>query len=153
MLVETMRTDNHSGQPKATSASRKRQFVNAYHRYVANPIMRRVSGRLVGQALLETTGRRTGLPRRTPVGGRITDGSFWLVSNHGRHSDYVKNLTANPQVRLLHRNRWYAGVAHLLHDDDASHRLNQLPRVPSFFVRLLGTNLTTIRIDLSGRRT
>ena len=124
-------------------------MVNAYHRHVANPIMRRVSGRLRDQALLETVGRRSGLPRRTPVGGRIHDASFWLVSNHGRQSDYVRNLAANPDVRLLHRGRWYTGVAHILDDDDARRRLEQLPRIPSFFVRLLGTNLTTIRIDLN----
>jgi deazaflavin-dependent oxidoreductase (nitroreductase family) len=115
--------------------------------------MRRVVGRLHGQALLETTGRRSGLPRRTPVGGRISNGSFWLVSNHGRRSHYVKNLATNPKVRLLHRGRWYTGTAHILDDDDARYRLKQLPRVPSFFVRLLGTNLTTIRIDLNGEAT
>ena len=145
-----MRSDNVSKRSRARADSKKRRYVNAYHRHVANPMMRRFVGRLHGQALLETVGRRSGLPRRTPVGGRMTDGSFWLVSNHGRRSDYVKNLAANPNVRLLHRGRWYAGTAHILDDDDTHRRLKQLPRVPSFFVRLLGTNLTTIRIDLIG---
>jgi deazaflavin-dependent oxidoreductase (nitroreductase family) len=147
-VAETMRTDNDSAAT-AGRASTKRRLVNAYHRYLANPLMRPVAGRLSGQALLETTGRRTGLPRRTPVGGRIIDGSFWLVSNHGRHSDYVRNLAADPNVRLLHQNRSYPGVAHILDDDDPRQRLVQLPRFTSFFVRLLGTNLTTVRIDLA----
>ena len=145
-----MRTNNSDQRLGRRPHTAKRRYVNAYHRHLANPLMRRVVGRLHGQALLETTGRRSGLPRRTPVGGRIIDGAFWLVSNHGRESDYVKNLAVNSNVRLLHRGRWYAGTAHILDGDDAQRRLEELPRVPSFFVRLLGTNLTTIRIDLSG---
>jgi deazaflavin-dependent oxidoreductase (nitroreductase family) len=141
-----MRTDKGTGSSNRQQT--KRRVVNAYHRRLANPLMRRVSGRLAGQAILETIGRRSGAARRTPVGGRLVDGSFWLVSNHGQHSDYVKNILVNPRVRLLHRGHWYTGVAHVLDDDDAARRLKQLPRLPSFFVRLQGTTLTTIRIDL-----
>ncbi|MEU6184598.1 nitroreductase/quinone reductase family protein [Nocardia sp. NPDC047038] len=131
-----------------TSTTSKQRQVNWYHRHIANPLMRRVVGHLPGQALLETTGRRTGLPRRTPVGGRVVDGSFWMVSNHGFTSAYVRNIEANPRVRLQIRSRWYAGTAHLLPHDDAHARLRRLPRFNSWNVRMLGTNLLTVRIDL-----
>jgi F420H(2)-dependent quinone reductase len=36
-----------------------------------------------GDALLETTGRRTGLPRRTPVCDGLDGETFWLVAQHG----------------------------------------------------------------------
>jgi deazaflavin-dependent oxidoreductase (nitroreductase family) len=134
-----------SGQ---NSASPKRRRVTWYHRHVANPLMRHLVGHLPGQALLETTGRRTGLPRRTPIGGRIVDGSFWMVSNHGRASGYVRNIEADPRVRLQIRGRRYAGTAHPLPDDDPRERLRQLPRFNSWNVRMLGTDLLTIRIDL-----
>ncbi|MFF3227162.1 nitroreductase/quinone reductase family protein [Nocardia suismassiliense] len=131
-----------------TSASVKQRRVNWYHRRIANPLMRRLVGHLPGQALLETTGRRTGLPRRTPVGGRVVDGSFWMVSDHGFASAYVRNIKANPRVRLQIRSRWYSGTAQPLPDDDARARLCRLPRFNSWNVRMLGTDLLTIRVDL-----
>ncbi|MBF6346671.1 nitroreductase family deazaflavin-dependent oxidoreductase [Nocardia cyriacigeorgica] len=130
------------------SATAKQRRVNWYHRHIANPVMRRLVGHLPGQALLETTGRRSGLPRRTPIGGRLVDGSFWMVSNHGLASAYVRNIVANPRVRLQTRSRWYTGTAHLVPDDDARARLRRLPRFNSWNVRMLGTDLLTIRIDL-----
>ena len=40
-------------------------------------------------ALLETTGRRTGLARQTPVGNGLDGDTFWLVAAHGAQADYV----------------------------------------------------------------
>ncbi|WP_101468597.1 nitroreductase/quinone reductase family protein [Nocardia fluminea] len=98
--------------------------------------------------LLETTGRRTGLARRTPIGGRRVGDSFWLVSDHGTASPYVLNIVANPRVRLRVGARWHTGTAHPLPADDSRARLRELPRFNSMMVRALGTNLLTIRIDL-----
>src|SRR3569623_1733380 len=50
-------------------------------------------------ALLETTGRRTGLPRLTPVGNGCVGDTFWLVAAHGTHAAYVRNLQIHPAVR------------------------------------------------------
>jgi deazaflavin-dependent oxidoreductase (nitroreductase family) len=110
--------------------------------------MRPLSRYIPGQAVIETTGRRTGLPRRTPVGGRITSGSFWLVADHGLRSHYVRNIQSSPQVRVRVGGRWHAGTAHLLSDDDPRARLRQLPWLNSLMVRLLGTDLLTVRVDL-----
>ncbi|GAA1224088.1 nitroreductase family deazaflavin-dependent oxidoreductase [Prauserella halophila] len=132
--------------PGSRSARRLR-FANRLHRAV-NPIMRRIVGHLPGQALLETTGRRTGRVRHTPIGGAIRDGHFWFVSDHGAASAYVRNLTAEPRVRVRQRGVWHSGTAHVLPDDDARARLRTLPRLNSTMVRALGTNPTTIRIDL-----
>ncbi|MFI6569026.1 nitroreductase/quinone reductase family protein [Nocardia fluminea] len=132
-----------------TSPRAKRRVVTWCHRYVVNPVTRHLAGRLMpGTALLETTGRRTGHARRTPVGGRRVDDSFWLVSDHGTDSAYVLNIVANPRVRLRVGARWHAGTAHLLPADDSRARLRELPRFNSMMVRALGTNLLTIRIDL-----
>ena len=40
------------------------------------------------------------------------------------------------------------GIAVVLPDDDARKRLKRLPRMNSLLVRMLGTDLTTVRIDL-----
>lgn len=132
--------------------SQRQRWANRFHRYLANPVMRRVAGWLPGQALLETRGRRTGHMRRTPVGGRRDGDVFWMVSNHGRQAGYVKNILADPRVRVQLRGRWYVGHAHLVEDDDAADRLRSLPRFNSRMVRWLGTDLTTIRVDLGEDR-
>ena len=132
----------------AQSRARKRRWVTRFHRFIANPLMRPLAGRLPGLMLLETEGRVSGRRRRTPVGGRIDGSTFWMVSDHGRASGYVKNIEANPRVRLRVRGRWYTGVAKPVPDDDPAQRLKALPRFNGWLVRALGTNLMTVRIDL-----
>jgi deazaflavin-dependent oxidoreductase (nitroreductase family) len=122
----------------------KRRRADRFHRYIANPVMRR----LPTQVVLETVGRNSGLPRRTPVGGRLLGQQFWLVANHGETAQYVRNIAAHNQVRLRLNGRWRTGTAHLMPDDDPLARLAQLPRFNSAMVRALGTNLLTIRIDV-----
>lgn len=123
---------------------RKRRWVSRFHRYIANPFTRR----LPTQVVLETTGRVSGRPRRTPVGGRLEEGAFWLVSDHGDSSDYVRNIKADNRVRIRIRGRWRSGTAALLPGDDPVARLAALPRFNSSLVRALGTDLLTVRIDL-----
>jgi len=98
--------------------------------------------------MLETTGRKSGLPRRTAVGGRVTDGQFWMVSEHGDHSHYVQNIKADPAVRVRIRGRWRTGTAHLLPSDDPIARLAHLPQLNSSMVRVMGSDLLTVRVDL-----
>ena len=117
-----------------------------FQKRVANPLMRR----LPFQTLLETTGRRSGEPRRTPLGGTLIGNEFWFVSEFGRQSQYVRNIEADPRVRVRLRGRWHSGTAHPLPDDDPHARLAQLPRLNSFGVRTFGTNLLTIRVDIDG---
>ncbi|MER5296361.1 nitroreductase family deazaflavin-dependent oxidoreductase [Streptomyces pharetrae] len=121
------------------------RLTTAFQRYVANPLTRR----LPSHTLLETTGRVSGLPRRTPLGGRRVGDSFWLVSEFGERSQYVRNIQADPRVRVRIGGRWYSGTAHLLPDDDPVARLRTLPRYNSAAVRALGTDLLTIRVDLT----
>ena len=86
----------------------KYRAVTAFQRRVGNPLLRR----LPVQTLLETTGRTSGLPRRTPVGGRLVGDAFWFVSEYGERSQYVRNIRAQPLVRVRVKGRWYAGTAH-----------------------------------------
>lgn len=122
----------------------KYRAITAFQRRIANPLLRR----LPLQTVLETTGRSSGLPRRTPVGGRRVGDSFWLVSEYGEKSQYVRNIQVDPRVRVRIRGRWHTGTAQLLPDDDARARLTSLPRLNSAAVRVLGTNLLTVRVDL-----
>lgn len=60
----------------------RQRIVNFVQRHVANPVMRAVPI----QTLIETTGRKSGEPRRTPVGGKLDGNTFWLVSEFGERS-------------------------------------------------------------------
>jgi len=125
------------------NAERKYRIATALQRRL-NPVMRR----LPLQTVLETTGRTSGLPRRTPVGGRRVGGSFWLVSEFGERSQYVRNIKADPRVRVRIRGRWHAGTAHLMPDDDTAVRLRSLPSMNSAAVRAIGAGQLTVRVDL-----
>ncbi|WP_193044019.1 nitroreductase/quinone reductase family protein [Mycolicibacterium baixiangningiae] len=119
--------------------------THTFQKRIANPVMRR----LPFQTLLETTGRKSGLPRRTPLGGKQIGDHFWFVSEFGERSQYVRNIAADPHVRVRLRGRWHTGVAHLLPEDDPHARLRELPQLNSFGVRTFGTDLLTVRVDLT----
>jgi deazaflavin-dependent oxidoreductase (nitroreductase family) len=71
-----------------------------------------------------------------------------MVSEHGGHSHYVLNIEANPAVRVRIGDKWRTGTAHLMPEDDAKDRLRSLPGINSALVRLMGSDLLTIRVDL-----
>ncbi|MBC2907225.1 nitroreductase/quinone reductase family protein [Streptomyces cupreus] len=126
------------------SIERKYRTARAFQRRL-NAVMRR----LPNHTLLETTGRTSGLPRRTPVGGRRIGDSFWLVSEFGERSQYVRNIRVDPKVRVRIHGRWHEGTAHLMPDDDPVARLRTLPRFNSAAVRVIGARLLTVRVDLT----
>ena len=139
----------------------KHRVVHFLQKYLLNPpimLLFAIGLAPPGYALLETTGRKTGKPRRTPVGNGLVGGQFWVVAEHGQKAGYVRNIAASPRVRLKLRDgrraRWYAGTAHLLSEDDPRTRqrwlANQLHSSASnaAAVRFFGTQLLTVRIDL-----
>jgi len=139
----------------------KRAVVTPVQRYLINPPIRlllRLGVMPLGYALLETRGRVTGLPRTTPVGNGLHGGTFWVIAEHGLQAGYVRNIQRCPQVRLKLRRGWrfvwVTGTAHLLPDDDPYARQRRLSRwhplraMNLAVVRIMGTNLLTIRIDL-----
>jgi len=122
------------------------RITTVFQKNIANPLMRLMPF----QTLLETTGRKSGEPRRTPLDGSRVGDQFWFVSEFGDKSQYVKNIKANPAVRVRLKGRWHSGTAHLVPDDDPHERLRSLPKFNSFGVRTFGTNLLTIRVDFEG---
>ena len=127
----------------------KRRIATTFSGYVANPLVTLIAGRLPGApALLETVGRKSGRPRHTPVGNGLRGDTFWIVAEHGRHSDYVRNIMANPRVRVRAGGTWRPGTAHVLAKDDPRARQRTLDPLNAAIVRLVGTELLTVRIDL-----
>lgn len=125
--------------------STRDRVTKFFQKSIANPVMRH----LPFQTLLETTGRKSGLPRTTPLGGRRIGDAFWFVSEFGDRSQYIRNIMANPNVRVRLKGRWHRGTAVLLPDDDANARMRDLPQYNNVGVRTFGTNLLTVRVDLT----
>ena len=130
----------------------KRQASTFLTVRLVNPVVRRLAQRgLVGGsvALLETTGRKSGEKRVTPVGKGLRGDVFWIVTEHGWASSYVKNIQADPHVRVKVGRRWRSGTAHILPDDDPYERMRTLGRrANDTAVRLVGTEHLVIRVDL-----
>ena len=109
-----------------------------------------------GDALLETTGRRSGQARVTPVCDCLEGSTFWIVAQRGRDADYVKNIAANPRVRVkgsLSSSAWRAGTAEVLDDDPKERarilgRGNRWRRLCLQASASVATSPLTIRIDL-----
>ncbi len=130
------------------SVVNKRRVSRALGKNVVNPVVKLVAGFVPWWALLETTGRKSGKPWRNPVGNGLEGDTFWIVAEHGLQAGYVKNIKANPRVRLRVGGRWRSGTAHILEEDDARARQRSLRSVNAALVRLMGTDLLTVRVDL-----
>ncbi len=139
----------------------KYRIIHALQKYLLNPPIKMLFALGIvppGYALLETIGRKSRQPRRTPVGHGQVGQRFWLIAEHGKNAGYIRNIAANPRVRVKLRDgirgRWHTGTAHLLADDDPRVRqrwlATQLPSssANAAAVRLFGTQLLTVRIDL-----
>ena len=129
----------------------KRQASKFLTTKLVNPVVRPLLERGLlpkGTALLETTGRNSGQLRRVPVGNGLRGDKFWIITEHGWNSDYVKNIQADPRVRVKVGRQWYGGVAHILEDEDPRARMRMLRRVNDLAVRAVGTEHLVIRVDL-----
>ncbi len=87
----------------------KHQIVHTLQKYVLNPPIKLLFALGVvppGYALLETVGRKTGKPRRTPVGDGRIGKEFWIVAEQGINAGYVRNIACDPRVRLKLRDGW-----------------------------------------------
>ncbi len=117
-----------------------------------NPVVKAATNAgipLPSVVILETTGRKSGQPRRTPVGKAIEGDTLWIVAEHGRKAGYVRNIEANPRVRVRIGRTWRTGVAHVVPDDDPNERLRKIGRpINGAMVRAMGTDLLSVRIDL-----
>ncbi len=144
----------------AVKPETRRRLWRPLEKYVSNPLMRTFL--LVGLAprafaLLETTGRRTGKRRLTPVGNGLDGEVFWIVAEHGRRCAYVANLGADPSCRVKVGRHWRTGIATLDDDDDGlkrRHTIDQanglVGRLDGIIFRSTATTTTTVRINLDG---
>lgn len=75
-------------------------------------------GPVVGKIilLLTTTGRKSGLPRITPLQYEWIDGNYCLGAARGKRADWVRNIEANPRVQVRVKRLNFNGTARVSSD-------------------------------------
>jgi deazaflavin-dependent oxidoreductase (nitroreductase family) len=138
----------------------KRRWEILIGRYTLNPLMRgmfKLGITPPGMALVETTGRRTGAVRHTPIICTPDGDTLWMIAQHGRHAGWVRNFEAKPQVRVRLGRRWRTGTAELLPDDDVRARIRTFADGPAgramtaAMFRALESQPVTVRIQLEAQ--
>ena len=80
------------------------------------------------QCLITTRGRRSGLPRPTPLGYIVMEGAAWVMAGYGPRTQWYRNILAEPQVGLrLPGRRPLAALAEEVRDPDLRARV--IPRL------------------------
>jgi deazaflavin-dependent oxidoreductase (nitroreductase family) len=80
-----------------------------------------------GLTVLETRGRKSGEPRRTPLSASVIDGHVVVSTYRGRRSEWVRNALAEPSVRYWLGGRERAGRATILAQSGPEPVLDGLP--------------------------
>ena len=73
--------------------------------------LRRGKGPTGTVLVLTTTGRRSGLPRDTPLQFEDVDGVLHVASALGTQADWFRNVVADPRVTVTLRGRAFAATA------------------------------------------
>ena len=104
--------------------------------------------------LLTTTGRKSGLPRVTPLQFEEVDGEYYVASVRGQEADWYKNILANPNVHVQIRRREFDAIAEPITDPERITGFLELRlRRHPFMIRLImhlfdGLPLRFTRADL-----
>lgn len=138
-----------SAQSTPTLGERERRRRSRHRIFwrIVNPPTRPLAGWAPWWVLLETTGRRSGQPRTTPLARGPRDGGVvWLASVHGRQAAWVRNLEAKPEVRIKLAGRWHDARASVQDYDEAfARRFNLYARTGP---RTLGIDPVLVRVEL-----
>ena len=93
--------------------------------------------------LLTTTGRKSGLPRRTPLQYQLIDGIYYCGSMRGDKADWYRNILAEPRVFLTVGDSHIPALAEAIEDDERvlaflKVRLQRSPRMIAAIMRADG---------------
>jgi len=103
--------------------------------------------------LLTTFGRKSGLPRVTPLQFEEIDGAYYVGSARGPIADWFQNLVTNPKVEVEINGKHYDAYAEAISDtaqiaDFFEIRLKRHPIMIGSLMRLEGLPLRFNREDL-----
>jgi deazaflavin-dependent oxidoreductase (nitroreductase family) len=96
--------------------------------------------------VVETVGRRSGRPRRIPLGYVEEDGRLVIVVEHGERAHWVRNALADGgRLRVHLRGRWRAATLRVVPGDPEAY-LRRMNRVHAWFVRRHSTTPGLVEI-------
>ena len=104
--------------------------------------------------LLTTTGRKSGLPRQTPLQYEKVNDDYYIASARGSDADWFKNIVADPKVHVQIRDREFDAIAEPVTDpvriaDFIELRLHRHPIMIRLIMHLFdGLPLQFSRADL-----
>lgn len=103
--------------------------------------------------LLTTRGRKSGLPRVTPLQYEHWNGVLWVASARGAEADWFCNLVVDPHVEVEMNGEHFSGQAQAIADpiqiaDFLQMRLQRHPWMMGVLMRLEGLPLRYTRRDL-----
>ena len=75
---------------------------------------------------LTTTGRVSGKPREIEIWFGLDGDTLFMLSGGRERSDWVKNLTRDPEVRVRIRDQSLQGTARIVTDQDEDARARRL---------------------------
>ena len=131
-----------------TRSQRLRRRIDLLIWRLVNPPSRALAGRAPWWVVLETTGRRTGEPRRVPLARGPIDGSIaWLIAVHGQHAAFARNIATNRRVRLKVGREWHEGSAKLVPIEEAL--LSRFSFYARLGPRVVGIDPKLVRVELS----
>jgi deazaflavin-dependent oxidoreductase (nitroreductase family) len=112
-------------------------------------------GPLIGRflLLLTTTGRKSGLPRVTPLVYEQRGQVISVASARGPLADWLRNIQANPKVRVRVGQKQFEGLAEVTTDpekiaDYLQHQYERNPRAFGLILRAEGLSNPPSRADL-----
>ena len=110
-----------------------------------------VLGRIV--LLLTTTGRKSGLPRVTPLQYEELDGAIYVASARGHKADWFRNILASSCVKVRLGSREFEGTAEPVTDaariaDFLELRLRRHPKMVGAILRSEGLSEPPTRGEL-----
>jgi deazaflavin-dependent oxidoreductase (nitroreductase family) len=106
-------------------SKRPGRVLRVFVKYPTRIYRGRLANVLAGrrELLLTTTGRKSGLPRTTPLNFITMDGAYVVAAAWGTHADWYQNLLADPDVTVQVGKRRFAARAHLVEEPDAQREL------------------------------
>jgi deazaflavin-dependent oxidoreductase (nitroreductase family) len=102
--------------------------------------------------LLTTKGRKSGLPRTTPLQYEEEQGLYYIGSARGIHADWVRNIMVHPEVDVQVKERRFRARAEVVIDksrviDFLRLRLKRHPVMVGLIMRLDGLPVRYTQLD------
>jgi deazaflavin-dependent oxidoreductase (nitroreductase family) len=104
--------------------------------------------------VIANTGRKTGLPRKSPVNYALIDGELYCVAGFGIVADWYRNLLANPKVEVWLPQGWFSGIAEdITGCPESPYLLRQVIIASGFAARIFGIDHEKITDEELARAT